>query len=75
MSPPATGRPWVCRSCLCWRILTQLTSELDKHEVGDVVKLTVYRYYDANGKWLYNYEKLELDVQLEILDQKTEMKK
>lgn len=54
---------------------TQLTSELDKHEVGDVVKLTVYRYYDANGKWLYNYEKLELDVQLEILNQKTEMKK
>ena len=47
---------------------TEMTAELDKHDAGDKVMLTVYRYYDENGQWLYSYEKLEVEVELEILD-------
>ena len=54
---------------------TQMTQELDKHEAGDKVVLTVYRYYDENGKWLYSYEKLEVEVELQIIDQKETIKK
>ncbi len=45
-----------------------MTAELDKHEAGDKVTLTVYRYYDEDGMWLGKYEKLDLDVELKILD-------
>ncbi|MDO4357480.1 MAG: trypsin-like peptidase domain-containing protein [Clostridia bacterium] len=45
-----------------------MTAELDKHEAGEKVTLTVYRYYDENGKWLGKYEKLDVEVELKVLD-------
>ena len=45
-----------------------MTAELDKHEAGEKVTLTVYRYYDEDGKWLGKYEKLDVEVELKILD-------
>lgn len=47
---------------------TEMTAELDKHAAGDTVTLTIYRYYDENGKWLSQYELLEVEVELKILD-------
>ena len=47
---------------------TELTTEIDKHQAGDTVKLKVYRYYDENGHVLRQYQVLDVDVELEILD-------
>ena len=48
---------------------TELTSEIDKHEAGDVVTLTIYRYYDASGRVISEYETFDAEVTLEILDE------
>lgn len=46
----------------------ELSKILDKHEVGDVVKVTIYRGYAnaMNNKYnIYKLDKLELDVKLQ----------
>lgn len=46
---------------------SELTAELDKHEVGDKVQLKVYRYYDKNGNELDNYEEHTFEIELRAL--------
>ena len=46
---------------------TELLSEIDKHEAGDVVELKVYRYYDADGNLTGSYEELTFKVKLEMI--------
>ena len=47
---------------------TELLSEIDKHEAGDVVELKVYRYYDADGNLTGSYEEYLFEVKLEMID-------
>lgn len=47
---------------------TELTAEVDKHQVGDVVELKVYRYYDENGDKLSKYEEYTFSVELRALE-------
>lgn len=47
---------------------SELTAEIDRHQVGDVVELRVYRYYDANGDMLDSYEEYTFSVELRALD-------
>ena len=47
---------------------TELLSEIDKHEAGDVVELKVYRYYDAEGNLTGSYEEYLFKVRLEMID-------
>ena len=47
---------------------TELTTEIDKHQAGDTITLKVYRYYDEDGRVLNQYQELDVDVTLEILD-------
>ena len=47
---------------------TELTSQIDKHQAGDTITLKVYRYYDENGHVLRQYQVLDVEVKLEILD-------
>lgn len=47
---------------------TELTAEVDKHQVGDVVELKVYRYYDENGDKLSSYEEYTFSVELRALE-------
>ena len=45
-----------------------LTTEIDKHQAGDTITLKVYRYYDEDGHALREYQTLDVEVKLEILD-------
>ena len=47
---------------------SELTAEIDKHQVGDVVELKVYRYYDERGDMLDSYEEYTFSVELRALD-------
>lgn len=47
---------------------TELTAEVDRHQVGDVVELKVYRYYDKNGDMLERYEEHTFSVELRALE-------
>ena len=47
---------------------TELIAEVDKHQVGDVVELKVYRYYDENGDMLDKYEEYTFSVELRALE-------
>lgn len=47
---------------------TELTAEVDKHQVGDAVELKVYRYYDENGDKLTKYEEYTFSVELRALE-------
>ena len=50
------------------KTFTQMTTEIDKHEAGDTITLKVYRYYDRDGHVLRQYQVLDVEVKLEILD-------
>ena len=50
------------------RSYSELTAEIDKHQVGDVVELKVYRYYDSNGDMLSRYEEYTFAVELRALE-------
>ncbi len=50
------------------KIYTEPTTEIDKHQAGDTITLKVYRYYDEDGRVLNQYQELDVDVTLEILD-------
>ena len=47
---------------------TELTAEVDKHKVGDVVELKIYRYYDERGDKLDKYEEHTFSVELRALE-------
>ena len=47
---------------------TELTAEVDKHKVGDVVELKIYRYYDERGDKLDKYEEHAFSVELRALE-------
>lgn len=47
---------------------TDLTGEIDKHEAGDSVTLTICRYYNESGSPLTQYEQFDVEVRLEIID-------
>ena len=47
---------------------SELTAEIDKHQVGDVVELKVYRYYDERGDMLDSYDEYTFSVELRALD-------
>lgn len=46
---------------------TELTAEIDKHDVGDVLEVTVYRYFDENGQNLAQYETHTFSVELRAM--------
>ena len=46
----------------------ELTAIIDEHQAGDVITLTVARYYDENGNQLLNPEVLDIEVELQIID-------
>ena len=46
----------------------ELTAEIDSHEVGDVVELKAYRYYDRNGKLLEEYEEHTFVIELRVYE-------
>ena len=43
---------------------TELAAEIDKHQVGDVVSIKVYRYYNEKGDKLSVYEEHVFDIEL-----------
>ena len=45
-----------------------LTAEIDKHQVGDVVEIKAYRYYDRNGNKLERYEEHTFSIELRTYD-------
>ena len=46
----------------------ELTAEIDSHEVGDVVELKAYRYYDRNGKLLEEYEEHTFVIEIRVYE-------
>ena len=48
---------------------SELMAEVDKHEVGDVVEIKVYRYYDENGNSLSQYEEHTFSIELRALEE------
>ncbi len=46
----------------------ELTSEIDNHAAGDTVKIKVYRYYDAKGDKLDEYEEHVFEIELRTYD-------
>ena len=46
----------------------ELTTEIDKHQLGDTVELKVYRYYDQQGDKLSAYEEHTFEIELRTYD-------
>ena len=45
-----------------------LISVIDQFSAGDSLELTIYRYYDENGRPLPQYESFTATVELQIID-------